>query len=215
MSISVKGLQSALRDILKVRDGVLQEEPDDRWNFYVPFKVIEAVQTVFSHAGEKAIKKAFPGFEGWIHIKPITPKLVPAKLGDLVLIYTDWEYSERDFPVGIVTSVLKQGKKVCYGCRYIIPTDRYLDRNEMAEIKFSEEDYGGNPPGFYKVLTRDEAIEQVSRQARESIIKKIAKLNEAAGEVEETIGKLLNQFKHKVTIHSLRTEAVRPKEYDR
>ena len=217
MEMIVKGLQAALRDILKVRNGVLKEEDGDgRWSFYVPFELLETCQTVFHMAGEAELKKAFPGFEGWVHIRPVTPKLVPARLGDFVLIYNEWEGSPEYLPVGIVTSVFKQGKKSCYGCRYIIPANPHLRATDLdeTEIEISEEDYGGYPPGFYKVISREEAIERVAKQVRESIAKKVEKLQKAAQEAEANVKRLVDKYKHRVSASSLRTELLRPKEYD-
>jgi len=216
MEMSAKGLQAALRDILKVRNGVLEQDRDDRWNFYVPFERLEVCQTVFSPAGEAVLKQAFPGFEGWVHIRPITPKLVPARLGDFVLIYTEWEGSPKYLPVGIVTSVFKQGKKTCYGCRYIIPANPHLRATDLdgIEVEISEEDYGGYPSGFYKVISRDAVIEWVAKQVRESIAKKVEKLQKAAQDAEANVKRLVDQYKHRVSASSLRTERIRPKEYD-
>lgn len=211
-----KQLQIALRQILKVPNGVLKCKDDDHWNFYVPFDLLGARQAMFSSSGEATLKKAFPGFEGWIRILPVAPKLVPARLGDFVLIYDEWKVSPKHFSVGIVTAVFKQGKKTCYGCRYIIPTDSHLRPldclNEM-EVEISEEDYGGYPPGFYKVISREEAIERVAQQVRDSVAKKVEKLQKAAQEAEANVGCLVDQYKHRTSVRSLRTEGIRPKEY--
>lgn len=91
--------------------------------------------------------------------------LVEADVGDFVLIHSAYADSEEDLPVGIVKSVYDGPEGRCYGCSYIIPRtkiDQYSIQNMLFEI--TEEDYGGYPVGFYKVLTKKEALDAIQRQ---------------------------------------------------
>lgn len=100
------------------------------------------------------------------------PPLVPAKLGDLVLLFSEYSSTDEDSDVGLVSTVYTDEKgEVCYGCRYIKIglNDNFVDRHYDFEI--SEENYGGYPTGFLKVLTPEEAQQHLNRQLDEAFEK--------------------------------------------
>lgn len=92
------------------------------------------------------------------------PPLVGAELGNFVLIFSEHSSTDEESDVGLVSSkyVDEQGE-VCYGCRYIRIglNDSFADRHYDFEI--SQENYGGFPTGFLKVLTPEEVIQHLSR----------------------------------------------------
>lgn len=101
-----------------------------------------------------------------------TPPLVPAQLGDLVLLFSECSSADEDSDVGLVSTVFKDEKgEVCYGCRYIRIglNDNFVDRHYDFEI--SEENYGGYPTGFLKILTPEEAKQHLDRQLDEAFEK--------------------------------------------
>lgn len=91
--------------------------------------------------------------------KAITPPLVKADVGDFVLPYHEHGEPE-DLDVGIVTSKRKVGKNHLYGCRHVMLYGD-LKWGSNLEMKLTEDDYGGYVEGFFRVLTRKEAIERI------------------------------------------------------
>ena len=130
-------------------------------------------------------------FQGYcnIHFKSRTPPLFPAKLNDLVLVYTDFASGEDDLAVGVVSSVHETADGTCYGCRHFEPPDY-----SWRDIKMTEEYYGGWSTGFYRVLGREEGIALVAKQLRKKLQDKIDELTKQMGELEPSIAKKLAEM---------------------
>lgn len=87
-----------------------------------------------------------------------TPILVGAEVGDLVLIYNDSRAQNED--VGLVSSKFtEENGAVYYGCRYIKLGLNNQFVNSLYDFQLTQENYGGFPKGFLKVLTAQETIE--------------------------------------------------------
>lgn len=87
----------------------------------------------------------------------ITPELVPAKIGDFVLIFDKHESEDEKSSIGIVTEVV-QGNPIRYGCSYFRST---LDHcfgtsSRIYDFELTAPNYGGYKTGFLKVLSKDE-----------------------------------------------------------
>lgn len=127
-------------------------------------------------------------FDGYlsVHFKSRVPPLVPAKLNDLVLVYTDFASGEDDLDVGIVSSVHETPDGTCYGCRHF-----KLPSYSWHGIELTEESYGGYPTGFYRVLGREEGIALVEKKLRQELQGKIDDLTKQMGCLDAGIVKEL------------------------
>lgn len=86
------------------------------------------------------------------------PELVSAEVGDLVLIYNQYETSNED--VGFVSSkFVDSNNRVYYGCRYVKVglNNQYL--SSTYDFELTSEDYGGYQEGFLQVITPEQAID--------------------------------------------------------
>lgn len=92
------------------------------------------------------------------------PALVPANVGDLVLVYSSHCGVDEESSIGLVSSKFtdKEGK-FFYGCKHLQfnMDNRWI--NSIYDFEFTAEDYGGYPEGFLKVLTKDEAVRHLQR----------------------------------------------------
>lgn len=94
-----------------------------------------------------------------------TPKLVPAEVGNFVLIYSEHESSEAEAAVGLVSAkYTEENGQVYYGCRYIKISLNNMFANSMYDFELTEENYGGYPKGFLKVLTSEELKNHIQNQ---------------------------------------------------
>jgi len=137
--------------------------------------------------------------------------LVPAKLGDWVLIYSTY-HDEDEWHVGLVTSVRKQGDEKAYGVRHFYPSS-WLDRPTGDDdlLAVSEETYGGLPTGFAKVLTEEEALDRIEAQVKREAEDRIEKIKKAIPDVRKTARREASYYKNKVTIERIQQDRLRPK----
>ena len=88
------------------------------------------------------------------------PPLVGAEVGDLVLIYSPRSVENED--VGFVSSkFMAENGDVYYGCRYVQICLNNQFANSLYDFQLTQENYGGFPKGFLKVLTAQEAVENL------------------------------------------------------
>ena len=107
-----------------------------------------------------------------------TPQLVPAEPGNFVLIYDDYTPNDDESPIGLVSSkFINEKEEICYGCRYIqIALDnQWLDR--IYNFGLTQENYGGYPTGFLKVLTPQETLNHLQQKLRTALKKEIETAN--------------------------------------
>ena len=101
---------------------------------------------VWSDNDFRGFLEQFEGdFYPYIAVKEIMPDLLPAKIGDFVLIYRDG-VPDDNCDIGIVGSVnTEEDGSVSYGCRYILPVinSRWEEQRTREEWHLSSEDYGG------------------------------------------------------------------------
>jgi hypothetical protein len=83
----------------------------------------------------------------------IAPSLIPANLGDFVLIYNEHYSNDEDSEVGIVTSIISENNEISYGCAYFIPTLNDSFGNQRYDFTLTSDDYGGYKEGFIKILS--------------------------------------------------------------
>lgn len=105
----------------------------------------------------------FDGFS--VSWRQKAPPLVAAEVGNFVLIFDEHHAQDGDSDVGLVsTKYVEESGDVYYGCRYIkIGLDNSFI-NHMYDFELTEENYGGFPTGFLKVLTAEEAQAHLSKQ---------------------------------------------------
>ena len=169
---------------------------------------------------EQEFRSKFPfsgDEESFLHIRveAIVPELVPAKLGDFVMVFDTWTIDPEEFNIGVVTSVREIDGKKCYGVRHIIPWDK-LDSSGLSErvVEVTSDDYGGFPVGFYKVIDRKTAIRTAVGRIKAKVKERIRDLSEAANKAEETIGDYLDKLKHRSTAEFLSDDERSPKTYE-
>ncbi len=127
--------------------------------------------------------------------KPKTPPLIHAEVGDLVLVFNEYSYNEEQDDVAFVSSKFVKNKgDICYGCRYIkIGLDNnFLD--QMYDFEVTDENYGGLPTGFLKVLTPDEAMKHLNKQLEVALIKEFEALQVKFDRSIKQIGPLFDTF---------------------
>jgi len=113
-----------------------------------------------------------------VHWHQRTPELIGAKVGDFVLIYNDHVADDDESDVGLVTSkFVEPDGTTYYGCRYlqISLNNRWVD--DMYDFQLTEENYGGYPTGFLKVLTKEEITEFLSKRIEHEAIQAIEAVN--------------------------------------
>jgi hypothetical protein len=144
-----------------------------------------------------------------IRLEAAEPKLAPANLGDFVLPWSDWDDCEEDLAVGIVTAIYKETDgTVRYGCRHII------ERSEHRQVysgvfEVTDDKYGGHPEGFYKIISRDEAISRASASIRKTYEKRLADIHSCLSTLEKDIGDRVSLLTHVVQTTELRAEGLR------
>ena len=127
-----------------------------------------------------------------IRMKENTPKLVDAKVGDFVLIYSDrMPQSDDESHVGIVNSIRRKGKKKFYGCRYIELLINDSISSSVDRIEITEEDYGGYHAGFLRILTPDEVKAILLKRIDEEYKEARKKLKDQEKEAREDVEKLV------------------------
>ena len=149
-----------------------------------------------------------------VHIKSRVPKLVSAKLNDIVLVYAEYADSEDDLDVGVVTAVHETSEGTCYGCRHfsLKPASIF----GFGEVELTQEDYGGHPVGFYRVLTREEGLALLTKQIKREMAKKIEDAKERMDELDVEVAKILEEIRNSPTATSssiVCKNAIRPNNY--
>ncbi len=93
------------------------------------------------------------GYFSIVPRKIIRNDVTDVKLGDFVIIDSDWEYNQNK--LGIVLSVQNENGKNIYGCGYVMAafTDKYSEEG----LRVSAEDYGGYHEGFKAVISKAQA----------------------------------------------------------
>jgi len=195
-------------------DCVLHECHSDEESYFrvrvgvVPGTVSEAYE---KFRGSIEVKVQGESVTASVMFEPMVPKMVDANLGDWVLIYSD--YKDKDeWPVGVVTSIRRQGNKKAYGVRHVCPIswlDNVIGYDQI--VKLSEEDYGGLPIGFVKVLSEEEALSIIEKNVRKEAEKRIEKIREAIPKIAEVVRGMKKSYGKKVTIERLQKEDLRLK----
>lgn len=170
------------------------------------------------------VDEAYEKFHGNIEVKvngktvvahvmfePMVPKLVDASLGDWVMMYSDFK-DKDEWPIGLVTSIRRQGNKKAYGVRHVCPIswlDHPMGYDEL--VKLSEEDYGGLPTGFVMVLSEEEALSVIEKRVRKAAEERIEKIRLAIPKIVSVVQWMKKSYDKKVTIERLQKEDLRPK----
>jgi hypothetical protein len=157
-------------------------------------------------------------FEIRIRLKAIVPPMLPAKLGDFVLVFNDWDRSEEELPVGIVTSIIRNGGLTCYGCRHIVTKDKLTGNlSDVGNplVGLTNENYGGYPVGFCKIIPEEEAIARVTKMVGLEMEKRILECRENLDSLGEDLLDDIKQYEHLVVTHSLSNKQVVPQDYER
>ena len=95
------------------------------------------------------------------------PPLVGAEVGDLVLVYEAHSSKDEDSDVALVSAKFtSEDGSVCYGCRHIQIGLNNQFVNDMYDFELTQDNYGGHPEGFLKVLTPQEAVEHLRRHVK-------------------------------------------------
>ena len=223
----IDALLASVRDVIKV-EILSHEVPEfygDDWrdledngehftvNVRVAFADVQKAQErLWSEEGHQKVQLR----HGYISvfIKPQTPKLVSANLGDFVIIWCEWKTSEDELPVGVVTSVITSpdGKRR-YGCRYIIPADRWTSTSDRV-YSISNDNYGGHPAGFYKVISKEEAIARAAREIRQEYKERFERVQEDLDALETDLETAVGCFQHVIKTTSLSAEEIQVKRND-
>lgn len=93
-----------------------------------------------------------------INISQEVPKLVGAKVGDLVLLFDKYSTIESESEIAIVSDINSDGK---YSCHYIkmVFGDRFTKTLScFHEFYITKDDYGGLHDGFLKILSYKDLI---------------------------------------------------------
>lgn len=165
---------------------------------------------------KKAIDFDHVLFKGEVHSVTLSfgarkPRMVPAKLGDWVLVYNDFHDMDK-WHVGKVTSVRRHGKdKPLYGIRHFCPRYSSLDRMRPV-FKVSSENYSGYRSGVVKILTQSEALDIIERQVNEEVKKDMEHLREDLANLRRDVLWASEGFKHVYTREELMTDTL--KEHD-
>ena len=137
-------------------------ESDNYWtvNVEVSRKDYPTAQTMwYDNSG-------YNGSGPYIHVRleQADPPLVQANVGDLVLIYSSHCGTDEESSVGLVSSKFTdQQGTTFYGCKYLQfnMDNRWI--TSTYDFEFTQEDYGGYPQGFLKILTKEEAVVHLQR----------------------------------------------------
>jgi hypothetical protein len=143
-----------------------------------------------------------------VRIKATPPPLVPANMGDFVLCWYEHTHDDDDLNVGLVTAIYEtqDGKKI-YGCRHITPT-RSWNRDVTSRLfTVTEDNYGGRPGGFYKIISKDEALDRAEAKVRAEAKEQMERLNEDLETLREDMAAAVGSFSKIVT----KTELIQEK----
>lgn len=104
------------------------------------------------------------------------PELIGAEIGDLVLIFNEYHATDEESDVGLVSAkYTEENGNVYYGCRYIKIALNNTFVSNIYDFELSEENYGGYPTGFLKVLTSEEAINHLQLQLKSALEEELKK----------------------------------------
>ena len=93
-----------------------------------------------------------------------TPTLVPANVGDLVLIFNEREATDAESDIGLVSAkYTREDGSVYYGCRHLKFSLNNMFVNSMDDFELTYENYSGHPTGFLKILTPEEMKEHLKQ----------------------------------------------------
>jgi hypothetical protein len=93
------------------------------------------------------------------------PELLHAEVGDLVLIYDDYQSENEESDLGLVSSkYIRENGVIYYGCRYIKVGLHDSFVNSMYDFEITAENYGGYKDGFLAILNEQQAIAHLSNQ---------------------------------------------------
>ena len=139
-----------------------QDEPDSD---YVSCKI----GVEYGHLEE--VKDYFLATEKWdiianrIEFKQTAPEKIPAKVGNFVLIYSDFKASDEECSVGLVTSSHLIDGVVGYGCSHLqLEKSFSSDSYSSGKVILTDETYGGYQSGFLKILTKEEVIDHLKKR---------------------------------------------------
>ncbi len=134
-----------------------------------------------------------------IQITQKIPDLVQANVGDLVLIFN--EYKTSDDYVGFVSSKFTEPDgSVYYGCRYILLGIGNSFLSSSYDFELTEENYGGYPSGFLKVINTEEAFEILNSKIDIAFEKATIDLKEKYSRSKEDVNNLFRSLKEEKVI---------------
>lgn len=129
-----------------------------------------------AYSNAKKIREFCDGYNVEHQFLSVLNHPVGAKLGDFVVPFSDWHRAQDDFAVGIVTSVYRRedvtkgiSDVIAYGVRHIKGRTDYHFPSLHSSVLLTDDDYGGHPTGFIKVLTREEALSRAKEIVRKGI----------------------------------------------
>lgn len=129
-----------------------------------------------------------------LRVRHSPPSLVQARLNDFVVTYQDFSVSEDDMGTGIVTAKYVTGKETCYGCRHIVSN---IGMKCGAPLNFdpvfllTDDDYGGHPTGFYRVISQEEAVRRVKAALDRDVKKAMELIKTGRDNADKAIALLL------------------------
>jgi len=130
-----------------------------------------------------------------VYWQQATPELVPAELGNFVLIYSQHTANDADSDVGIVSSkMVDENGDICYGCRYIQISLNNQFISSLYDFQITEENYGGYPTGFLKVLTKEEVTKHLQGQLADALEKELDGAKKKFERSTEQLPKLIDSF---------------------
>lgn len=126
-----------------------------------------------------------------------TPTLVPANVGDLVLVFNEREATDAESDIGLVSAkYTREDGSVYYGCRHLKFSLNKMFVNSMDDFELTYENYSGHPIGFLKILTPEEMKEHLRKQLLLALDKEIetvlARFNRSTANLDKLISFLTN-----------------------
>jgi hypothetical protein len=207
----IKAMQEAFVQATKVSKCEIEVVGDGRMLYFqVPFNELSRIVELWYGKGdlEETFRKQFSLDDQFdcVSIRAIS-ELVPAALGDFVLMFQDFAVSEDELDVAFVTSVRKSEGETYYGIRRIVPVDRLHSVEpklfEEPVFKLESESDSGYPTGFFKVIDRQKALAIAKQRILKTAEERIGEIRKSVSNVEKDLNAILDKLTQKVSIEAL------------